>query len=124
MSHEALTMALSVAVPDWLYGTMAGWCILTAGIGIVVNSGVILLFALNKRLRTPFNYLLANLSGIELFIAMTGNTVLAVNCFQHVMVLSYTMCQLNAFGMTFLGEGSLEANTTTVPHQIVASLVL
>ena len=77
------------------------------------------------QLRTPFNYLLINLSVTELVISMFGNSVLAYNSFhqgtssfraspggepsQTINVISgwafsSSACQANAFGMTFLGE--------------------
>ena len=54
--------------------------------------------------RTPFNRLLVNLSFFELLIALTGNSVVAVNSFYREWTFSDRACQLNAFGMTFLGR--------------------
>ena len=45
-----------------------------------------------------------NLSLTELIIASSGNTVLAFNSFQKRWTLSSAACQVNAFGMTYLGE--------------------
>ena len=55
------------------------------------------------QLRTPFNWLLINLSATDLVISLVGNPVLAYNSFYKTWRLSATACQLNAFGMTFLG---------------------
>ena len=55
------------------------------------------------QLRTPFNWLLINLSATDLCVALLGNPVLAYNAFHRTWKLSETACQLNAFGMTFLG---------------------
>ena len=55
------------------------------------------------QLRTQFNWLLINLSATDLCVALLGNPVLAYNAFHRTWKLSETACQLNAFGMTFLG---------------------
>ena len=59
------------------------------------------------QLQTPFNYLLFELSVIELFVCLTCNTVLAANSLYGEMLLSDTMCQLHAFEVTFLGENNI-----------------
>ena len=56
------------------------------------------------QLRTPFNWLLINLSATDLCVALLGNPVLAYNAFHRTWKLSETACQINAFGMTFLGK--------------------
>jgi c-opsin len=55
------------------------------------------------QLRTPFNWLLMNLSLTELIIAFSGNSILAFNSFNRKWSLSAGACQANAFGMTYLG---------------------
>jgi len=62
---------------------------------------------LSRVLRSPFNYLLLNLSVTELIISCTGNTILAINSFNRQWMFSYTACQANAFGMTYLGIQSI-----------------
>ena len=55
------------------------------------------------QLRTPFNWLLMNLSLTELIIAASGNSILAFNSFHRRWTLTLVACKANAFGMTFLG---------------------
>ena len=128
----SLSTAAVVHIPDLLYHVMGVWCLATAVVGVVANASVILLFMVTKQvpysritvrrkdgtqqlkrsflfiqLRTPFNYVLVNLSMIDLFIAITGDTVLGVGCVRMAMVMSRTVCGLNAFGMTFLGNNAI-----------------
>ena len=56
------------------------------------------------QLHTPFNNLLVNLAMIELSLALGGNSVVAINSFYQQWTFSETACQLNAFGMAFLGK--------------------
>ena len=56
------------------------------------------------QLRTPFNWLLMNLSLTELIIAVSGNPFLAFNSFHGRWSFSSAACQANAFGMTYLGR--------------------
>ena len=56
------------------------------------------------QLRTPFNWLLMNLSATELVMAVTGNPILAYNSFHGKWCFSETICRINALGMTFLGK--------------------
>jgi len=48
-----------------------------------------------------------NLSLTELIIASSGNSILAFNSFQKRWTLSSGACQVNAFGMTYLGIQSI-----------------
>merc|ERR1719318_1062058 len=48
-----------------------------------------------------------NLSLTELIIASSGNSILAFNSFQKRRTLSSGACQVNAFGMTYLGIQSI-----------------
>ena len=55
------------------------------------------------QLRTPFKWLLMNLSLTELIIASSGNIILSFNSFQKRWTLYNAACQANALGMTYLG---------------------
>ena len=70
------------------------------------------------QLRTPFNWLLMNLSATELVMAVTGNPILAYNSFQGKWCFSETICRINALGMTFLGKGrSFQLRIATVANR-------
>ena len=56
------------------------------------------------QLRTPFNWLLMNLSVTELVMASTGNPILSYNSFLGQWSFSQTICRMNALGMTYLGK--------------------
>ena len=58
------------------------------------------------QLRTPFNWVLINLSITEFIIALGGNSLLAFNsfCSPQEWAFSNTACQASAFGMTYLGK--------------------
>ena len=55
------------------------------------------------QLRTPFNWLLMNLSSTELIISLTGHPFLAYNSFAGKWSFGHTFCQINALCMTYLG---------------------
>ncbi|XP_023335087.1 rhodopsin [Eurytemora carolleeae] len=89
--------------PSILYYIMGFWALGTGTTGFLANILVILVFCITPKLRTPFNYLLMNLSACELVISVTGNWLLAANSFSRRWLLSARACQVNAFGMTYLG---------------------
>jgi hypothetical protein len=106
--------------PPTLLNIMGVWATVTGLVGVLANGAAICLFcragkvksyyylnifkSIKFKLRTPFNWLLMNLSLTELIIACSGNSILAFNSFHRRWTLSNFACQANAFGMTFLGK--------------------
>ena len=97
---------------------MGVWTIVTGFLGFSANSLAIIVFVkspkvfkiflkrshLHSQLRTPFNYLLMNLSMTELIISVTGHPFLAYNSFAGEWSFGPTLCKLNALSMTYLGS--------------------
>jgi len=97
---------------------MGVWTIVTGFLGFSANSLAIIVFVKSPKvlkiyfliyshhhsqLRTPFNYLLMNLSMTELIISVTGHPFLAYNSFAGEWSFGPTLCKLNALSMTYLG---------------------
>ena len=55
-------------------------------------------------IRTPYNNLLVNLSVYEFLLAVTGNIIVAFNCFSRHWQFDDSACQIQAIGVTFLGK--------------------
>ena len=70
-----------VGPPPVLYKMMGVWSTLTGILGFLANLLAVCLFIKVRKLRTPFNCLLINLSATELVISMFGNSLLAYNSF-------------------------------------------
>ena len=99
---------------------MGVWTMVTGFLGFSANSLAIIVFVKSPKvlkinflkkyshhhsqLRTPFNYLLMNLSMTELIISVTGHPFLAYNSFAGEWSFGPTLCKLNALSMTYLGS--------------------
>ncbi|XP_023344028.1 rhodopsin, GQ-coupled [Eurytemora carolleeae] len=102
--YENSSNELDPAPPIVLFYLMGIWAMITGITGFLANVIAIFLFVTTKKLRTPFNFILMNLSVTELIISCTGNSLLAINSFNRQWMFSSQMCQANAFGMTYLGK--------------------
>ncbi|KAM6980755.1 parapinopsin-like [Aplochiton taeniatus] len=80
---------------------------LFTGPAIVLNSTVIIVSLMHKRLRQPLNYALVNMAVADLGTALTGGVLSVVNNAQGYFSLGRTGCVMEGFAVSLFGITSL-----------------
>lgn len=72
--------------------------------GCLSNLTVVIVISSTKRLRTPMNNILLNLSISDLVIASLGTPLSFASAIQHKWIFGDVICQVYAFMMTLTGK--------------------
>lgn len=72
--------------------------------GVLSNLIVVIVIGSTRRLRTPMNNILLNLSFSDLLIASLGTPLSIASAIQHKWIFGETICQVYAFMMTLAGK--------------------
>lgn len=72
--------------------------------GVLSNLIVVIVIGSTRRLRTPMNTILLNLSISDFLIASLGTPLSIASAIQHNWIFGDTICQVYAFMMTLAGK--------------------
>lgn len=93
--------------PDGTYKLLA-FTIGTIGVlGFCNNLLVLALYYKFKRLRTPTNLLLVNISVSDLLVSVTGTNFTLVSCLERGWVWDTTTCVWDGFSNSLFGESTM-----------------